>query len=51
MLRAREHAAKSDGSVRLVKVDDMVRKILEMTRLDGVFQAAESVEDAVRSLR
>ncbi len=51
MLRARERAAQSDGSVRLVKIDDMVRKILEMTRLDGVFQTAESVEDAVRSLR
>jgi len=51
LLRVRERAGEASGSVRLVKVDDTVRKILEMTRLDGVFQAAESVEDAVRSLR
>lgn len=51
MLRTRERAAQSSGSVRLVKIDDTVRKILEMTRLDAVFQSAPSVEDAVRSLR
>lgn len=51
LLRVRELAVEGGGSVRLVKVDDTVRKILEMTRLDGMFQAAESVEDAVRSLR
>lgn len=51
LLRVREHTAEKGGSVRLVRVDDTVRKILEMTRLDGMFQSAESVEDAVRSLR
>lgn len=51
MLRTRERATNASGSVRLVKVDDTVRKILEMTRLDGAFQTAPSVEEAVRSLR
>lgn len=51
LLRVREQVAEKGGSVRLVKVDDTVQKIMEMTRLDGMFQSAESVEDAVRSLR
>lgn len=51
LLHLRERAGAASGSVRLVKVDDTVRKIFEMTRLDGVFQSAVSVEEAVRSLR
>lgn len=51
MLKTKTQAAASSGSVRLVKIDDTVRKILEMTRLDAVFQTATSVEEAVRSLR
>lgn len=51
ILRLRERVTTASGSLRLVKVDDTVRKILEMTRLDAAFQSAVSVEEAVRSLR
>ncbi len=50
-LRARDQSAERRGQVRLVKLDSNVCKILEITRLERSFQAHDSLEDAVRSLR
>lgn len=50
-LRLQEDLGAAGGQLRLVKLDESVRKILELTRLDLAFEAHDSVEHAVRSLR
>lgn len=50
-LRLQERAAEGRGRVRLVSPDPTVEKILELTRLSGIFQSHDSVESAVKSLR
>ncbi len=42
-------ARNSGGDLRLAAVGDRVRTLLEITKLDGVFQRYESVGDAVAS--
>lgn len=44
-------AAQRNGQVRLVKPDETVRKVFEITRLNKRFHAHESVEAAAKSLR
>jgi anti-anti-sigma factor len=46
-----DEVADRNGQVRLVKPDDMVRKILELTRLDRRFDIHQSLESAGKSLR
>jgi len=38
------------GRVRFVKCDQNIRKILEITRLDAVFEVFEDVPEAVKAL-
>lgn len=46
-----DEVAERSGQVRLVKPDDMVRKVLELTRLDRRFNVHETLESAGKSLR
>ncbi len=46
-----ETVAEQDGQLRLVKPDETVGKILEITRLDRRFNIHESIEAAAKSLR
>jgi anti-anti-sigma factor len=39
------------GQLRLIRLDDTVRRILALTRLDLAFEVHPTVESAVRSLR
>lgn len=50
-VRARERLTAHQGQLRLVKPDDNVVKILEITRLDKSFQTHDDIESAMRSLR
>lgn len=50
-LRLQESLGEAGGQFRLVKPDDIIRKILSLTRLDLAFETFPSVENAVRSLR
>ena len=51
MLWLLDEVAERGGQVRLVKPDDLVRKILELTRLDRRFNTHNTVESAGKSLR
>ena len=51
LLWLQDSAAEELGQVRLVNPNDDVRKILEITRLDGQFETHEEATDAIRSLR
>jgi anti-sigma B factor antagonist len=46
-----DEVARKDGQVRLVKPDDMVQKIFQLTRLDRRFNIHDSIESAAKSLR
>ena len=46
-----DETASRGGQLRLVQPDDIVRKILEVTRLDRRFSVHDSVESAAKSLR
>lgn len=46
-----DEAADRGGQVRLVKPDEVVRKILELTRLERRFSLHETIEGAAKSLR
>ena len=46
-----DEVADRNGQVRLVKPDDTVRKILQLTRLDRRFNIHDSIESAAKSLR
>jgi len=51
LLWLRDEVSSRDGQLRVVKLDDTVRKILELTRLDRRFEIHPTVESAARSLR
>lgn len=51
MLWLMEELAKNSGKLKLVKPDETIRKILEITRLDRRFDVHESIEAAAKSLR
>jgi anti-sigma B factor antagonist len=51
LLWLQEQANRHQGQLRLVKVDDHVLKILQITRLDRRFELCNKVEIAVRSVR
>lgn len=46
-----DEVGERTGQVRLVRPDDMVRKILELTRLDRRFDIHATLESAGKSLR
>ncbi len=50
-LRLQESLGEGGGQFRLVRPEDTVKKILELTRLDLAFERHETIEAAVRSLR
>lgn len=50
LLDLQDRLAERLGQVRLVKCDENVRKILEITRLDSVFELFEDVTEAVKAV-
>lgn len=50
-LRLRELLGQGNGQMRLIKPDENVQKILEITRLQKAFETHVSLEAAVRSVR
>ena len=38
------------GQIRLLKCDENVRKIMEITRLDGTFELCDDVADAIKAI-
>jgi anti-sigma B factor antagonist len=50
-LRLQEDLGSQGGQLRVVHLDETVRTILSLTRLDLAFETHDTVEHAVRSLR
>lgn len=50
-IRLQEELGIEGGQFRLIKPEDSIRKILELTRLDLAFESHNEVEQAVKSLR
>ena len=50
-LRIQEELGLEGGQFRLINPDEIIRKILELTRLELAFDSHPTVEEAVRSLR
>lgn len=50
-LRLQESLGESGGQMRLLRPDDVLTRILALTRLDLAFESHPTVESAVRSLR
>lgn len=50
-LRLQESLGESGGQFRLLRPDEVVRKILNLTRLDLAFEIHPTLESAVRSMR
>lgn len=46
-----DEAASRSGQVRLVRPDETILKILEITRLDRRFDIRDSIESAAKSVR
>lgn len=46
-----DEAGERNGQLRLVKPDETVRKIFQLTRLDRRFNIHDSIESAAKSLR
>jgi anti-sigma B factor antagonist len=46
-----DQAGTRSGQVRLVRPDEMVRKIFQLTRLERRFDIHQSIESAAKSLR
>lgn len=46
-----DELSERTGQLRLVKPDDTIKKILELTRLERRFDVHSSIESAARSLR
>ena len=51
LLWLREESAVHEGHLKLANLDDTVRKILKVTRLDRRFDVHDSIESAAKSLR
>jgi anti-sigma B factor antagonist len=49
LLLCLEEAMKRNGDVKLAAIPPVAAEILELTRVDGLFEAFESVRDAVNS--
>lgn len=46
-----DEVSERNGQLRMVKPDDMVRKVLHLTRLEKRFNIHQSIETAAKSLR
>lgn len=51
LLRARDEIGSGGGQFRLIALDDNVKKILEITRLNKAVETHDTLENAVRSVR
>jgi len=51
LLDVQDELAAKFGRVKLVKCDENVRKIMEITRLDRTFEEFSQVADAVKSVQ
>lgn len=51
LVRCKKRAADHDATIKLLHVEDRVHKVLEMTRLIGVFDTYDDEIDAVASFR
>lgn len=49
LVRALTHSRKEGGQTKLVHAGSQVRKVLEMTKLDSVFEIHDNLEEAVSS--
>ncbi|NLW87357.1 MAG: STAS domain-containing protein [Planctomycetes bacterium] len=50
LLDLQDKLAERLGQVRFVKCDENIRKILEITRLDSVFEVFDDVTEAVKAV-
>ncbi|MBL8746568.1 MAG: STAS domain-containing protein [Phycisphaerae bacterium] len=50
-LRLQESLGEAGGQMRLLRPDQLLAKILALTRLDLAFEAHPNIESAIRSLR
>ena len=50
LLDLQERLGEQLGQVKLARLEENVRKIFEITRLDNAFEAFEDVADAVKAL-
>lgn len=50
LLDLQDHLDERLGQVRLIQCDENVRKILEITRLDAVFELFDNVSQTVRAV-
>ena len=51
LLGLQDRLAEKLGQVRLLKCDENIRKILEITRLEGAFEVCNDVNEAVKSVQ
>ena len=51
LLALQNRLAERLGQVKLLKCDENVRKILEITRLEGAFEVCQDVNEAVKSIQ
>ena len=51
LIDLQQRVGMNGGQLRLIKPDDAIQKILELTRLDVVLESHASLESAVRSVR
>lgn len=49
LVRALTNSQKEGGQTKLLKAGPQIRKLLEMTRLDSVFETHDDIETAVSS--
>ncbi|OPX21804.1 MAG: hypothetical protein B1H04_06030 [Planctomycetales bacterium 4484_123] len=50
LLELQEKLAEQMGQVKLAKLDENVAKILEMTRLGGLFERFEDLSEAIKTM-
>ena len=50
LLELQDRLAAKLGQVKLVKIDDNIRKILEITRLDSTFEVCMDTNEAVKAV-
>lgn len=51
LLALQDRLAEKLGQVKLLKCDENVLKILEITRLDGAFEVCKDVNEAVKAIQ
>jgi len=51
LLSLQDRLSEKLGQVKLLKCDENVRKILEITRLEGAFEVCQDANEAVKSIQ